>query len=128
MEEEIIETSVANCWRIDPGINVIIFKAGAEAELSDVEENFAALKELNKGEPSPLFLDITKLKYMDRDARTYSARKEATTDVQALAILIGSPVGKMLGGFFLGLNKPPYPTKLFTVKEEAIAWLKGFVE
>ena len=127
MEEKIIETSVANCWRIDPGINVLVFKNGAEAGLPDLEENFAAVKQLNNGEPSPLLLDITKLKYMDREGRAYSARKETVSDIQALAILIGSSVGRMLGSFFLGLNKPPYPTKLFTDKDEAIEWLRGFL-
>jgi hypothetical protein len=31
-----------------------------------------------------------------------------------------------MGNFFLGLNKPHFPTKLFTSEEKAEVWLKEF--
>jgi len=40
-----------------------------------------------------------------------------------LAILVGSPVSRMLGNAYLGINKLPCPTKLFTKTELAAEWL-----
>ena len=62
---------------------------------------------------------------MDRESRNYASGKEVSKITEAMALLIKSPVSKVLGNIFLGINKPPYPTKLFTDKEEAIKWLKG---
>jgi hypothetical protein len=45
----------------------------------------------------------------------------------AAALLIGSPLTRAIGNFFMGLNKPLIPTRLFTSETEALAWLKGFV-
>ena len=39
-----------------------------------------------------------------------------------------SPLTRAIGNFFLGLNKPLMPTRLFTSEEEALAWLKTFVK
>jgi hypothetical protein len=33
----------------------------------------------------------------------------------------------VLGNFYLGLNKPLVPTRLFTSEEEAQAWLRSFL-
>jgi hypothetical protein len=41
----------------------------------------------------------------------------------AFAILIDSSVSRVVGNFFLGINKPAVPTKLFTNEKEAVKWL-----
>jgi hypothetical protein len=46
---------------------------------------------------------------------------------QAVALLMGSPVSRVLGNLYLGLNKPPIPTRLFTSEEEAKVWLRSFL-
>jgi hypothetical protein len=35
-------------------------------------------------------------------------------------------LSRALGNFFLGLNKPSMPTRLFDDQEQALAWLRGF--
>ncbi|MDH5682649.1 MAG: hypothetical protein OEZ36_13750 [Spirochaetota bacterium] len=34
-----------------------------------------------------------------------------------------SPISRVIGNFFLGLNRPLFPVKLFTEKNEASKWL-----
>ena len=46
----------------------------------------------------------------------------------AQAIIVDSPVSRLIGSFFLGLNKPPFPTKLFTSEADAVEWLKGYLQ
>ena len=44
------------------------------------------------------------------------------------AVLVGHPVSRVLGNFFLGISRPAYPTRLFTDPAAAIGWLKSLRE
>ena len=46
--------------------------------------------------------------------------------VIAVGILIESPVTRILTNFYLTISKPLTPTKLFTDKDEAIAYLESY--
>ncbi len=43
------------------------------------------------------------------------------------ALVVGSPVSRVIGNFFVGLNRPTYPVAIFDDKELAAKWLQGFV-
>jgi hypothetical protein len=73
------------------------------------------------------FVDLTKVTAIHREARLYFAGEETAKVQSAAGLLIGSPLTRAIGNFFMGLNKPLIPTRLFTSEAEAIAWLKGFV-
>ena len=38
------------------------------------------------------------------------------------------PLGRMMGNFFINVNKPKAPTRLFDDEAPALAWLKEFLE
>jgi len=63
---------------------------------------------------------------MDKESRRFHAGEMPEQYAKAVALIEKSPVSKVIGNFFLGINKPPFPTKLFTKKHEAIHWLKKF--
>jgi hypothetical protein len=42
-----------------------------------------------------------------------------------VALLVGSPVTRVIGNFFIGLNKPRWPVRLFRSESDALAWLGG---
>ncbi len=65
---------------------------------------------------------------MTRDARVYFAGSESKKVHSAAALLAQSPLSKVLGNLFLGLNKPLFPTRLFTSEKDAIEWLKGYID
>jgi hypothetical protein len=46
--------------------------------------------------------------------------------VSASAILVSSPMLKMMANFFILVNKPKNPTRMFTSKESAVEWLANF--
>lgn len=77
------------------------------------------------GESYPCLFDITTVKKITAEARNYLAN-EGNELVLASAILINSPITKMIGNFFIAVNKPKNPTRLFTNKEEALKWLEQF--
>jgi hypothetical protein len=40
-------------------------------------------------------------------------------------MLIDSPLGVVIGNFFLKVNRPPYPLRLFRNEREAEQWLRA---
>jgi hypothetical protein len=100
---------------------------GTEQTRADAEEVVAALWEIGGRRRRPVLVDLRRIKSMDRAARSYYAGPETASTQTAAALLVGSPLSRAVGNFFLGLNKPLIPTRLFTSEPEAIAWLRGFV-
>jgi len=80
---------------------------------------------LNK-KKTRVIIDITAVFEISKEARDYFANERTASVQRATALLIGSPISKIVGNFFLGLNKPISPTRLFTNPKQAIKWLQTF--
>ena len=74
----------------------------------------------------PMLVDVRTVSAIDREARAHLAGPEGARINSAVALLVGSPLSQAIGNFFLGLNKPLIPCRLFTTEPEALAWLRGF--
>jgi hypothetical protein len=92
-------------------------------ELTDARENVASISNFLSGSASLLLVDMRRMRSMAREARQYLKGPEAEQVARAVALLIGSPVSRVLGNFFLRLGAHRVPTALFTTEDEAIAWL-----
>jgi len=97
---------------------------GVTASAEDAREQFEHQRPMLEGQPLPFLMDIRKARGISREARAMFASTEAATIFAATALLIGSPLSRALGNFFLGLNKPQMPTRLFTSEAEALSWLR----
>jgi len=128
MEEEIFETHDAKIWLRTDGIIQISVRPQAETNLDDAIENINIVSKFSKDKKHSLFLDIRQAKFITRDARNYFSGEESQKYISALAILIRSPVSRVMGNLFIGINKPPYPVKLFTSEDSTIQWLKRYIE
>jgi len=73
-----------------------------------------------------MLADIRAMQSIDRAARAYYSSVQSS--VVALALLVESPVSQVIANFFMGLNKVPVPTRLFTSEAEAVTWLGKFIE
>jgi hypothetical protein len=58
-----------------------------------------------------------------RECREYYAGAEAQQVNLAVAMLIRSHVSRVIGNFFIGLNKTRFPFRMFSDLDEAVAWL-----
>jgi hypothetical protein len=108
----------------DDGIVRTILDDGAEETLADAKASIEAIRQVSNGTKCPLLVDLRKVKSLDRGARVYYSGPESVASSVGTAILIGSPISRMLGNFFLGFNKPAVQIRLFTSEAEAIQWLK----
>lgn len=101
-----------------------------KSELVDLEVAKSAVKfRLEKfGDKFyPFLINIKTVKHVTKEAREYLASKDGCEKVSASAILINSAIASMVGNFFIKINKPLVPTKLFTDKTLAIQWLSNYV-
>ena len=124
--EEIIRA--ARLWLGDDGIVRIIWGPGAEVTLEDARESMAAYLKINEGRKRPLLVDTKTMKSLARGARQFYAGEEAAQVASAVALIVDTPVSKVLGNFYLGISNPLLPTRLFTSEDEALQWLKGYIE
>ncbi|UII31279.1 STAS/SEC14 domain-containing protein [Fulvivirga ulvae] len=81
--------------------------------------------ELISGNPVPMLCDLTNVVKMTQDCRKHFSGAEHARIFTKCALIITSPISRIIGNFFLGANKPLKPTRLFTNKVEAIKWLKN---
>jgi hypothetical protein len=127
MSDEIF-TSRASTFRLrDDGITHAVTLPDVFETLEDAKENIATVSRINQGKPVPVLADIRAGRGIDRETREYYSSKEGLVSTRALALLVESPFTRVMANFFIGINKPPVPTRLFTSEEEAIAWLKTFI-
>lgn len=96
--------------------------------LDDARESFASIPKPPDGSKQLLMVDFRKLKGMTREARAFYAGDEPSRALAAIAIVVSSPLSRVVGSFFLGLNRPRMPTRLFTSESEAISWLGKYAE
>ena len=128
MKNEIIRTRMSQIWLDEDGIiRATTILPHAEQTLADAHEIIVAVAKISQGKKYPLLSDVRNIKSVDRPAREYFA-KEFDKVVSAAAGLVGSPMTMIMANFFLRVNKPSLPTRLFTSEAEAIEWLKGFIE
>jgi hypothetical protein len=98
-------------------------RTGCEMTLNDAKANLAATFELAGRRPIPVLVDMREVRSQTREARQHFAGPEAQKVTLAVALLIGSPVSRVLANFYLGVRPPRIPTQLFTDEAEAVTWV-----
>ena len=126
MKASYLETEDVEMW-LENGILVVIFKSHitkADIRFSKqyVKDRFKVLN----GVTRPIMVDINELRSTDKESRDYLAGEEASKFLCAGAIVVKSAIAKLLGSLFLSINKPPFPTRLFTNREKAMKWLEKY--
>ena len=117
-------TKTAKIWICEEEIFHISCLPGSVHRLEEALENMAVFPAEGKDE-LPVLADIRHVKAIEREAReVYRNRDKYNMQVSALAILVGSPLSRAIGNFFIGLSRMPMPTRLFTSESDAVQWLK----
>lgn len=114
-------------WMGEDGIARTKVKAGAEVGLEEAKENSVVVNSFFTGTKYPILIDARGITSMTREARNFFTANGRSTNTTAFGIIIDSYVSKVVGNFFLGINKPVVPTKLFSDEHKAIEWLKEYL-
>jgi hypothetical protein len=121
---EIVTLPFGRYWLDDEGILHGVAADDVTHTLAQAKEQLELQRAMAGDVARPFLMDIRTAAGLERDARTFYAGRDAAKVLRATALLIGSPLSRALGNFFLGLNKPHMPTRLFTDEESAMAWLR----
>lgn len=119
-----METPTVTISEDDGGIIHVVLKPGVELSLEDARENHDATMKITRGREFLILVDVRAARGVTREARAYYADPEVRKHTIAQAMLVDSGVSRVIGNFFIGLNKPSYPIRLFTARDAALAWLK----
>lgn len=125
---EVIETRNARIWLGNDGIVRCLSKPGAEETLDTAKENVAGTWKVAVGHKRPLLVNMVAQKSITKEAREYYSGDDVANYSEATALIVGSPVSRVLGEVFIRLKKTNLPVKLFTSELDAIEWLKGFIK
>lgn len=118
-DTEVYETSTLIIWLDHDGILRIVCKPGAVHGAKEAEENNEVMP---AGRSGPVLADARLISSVNREARQMYRVQSSNTTV--LALVVGSPLSRVIGNFFVGLSRLSYPVRLFTDEVEALRWLQ----
>lgn len=125
--EKIIETTAYLTWMGKDGIARTAVKPNAEVTIKEAKENSIAVNSLFTGQSFPLLIDARGIRSISKEARDFFSLNNRSSFVNSFAILIESPLSRIIGNFFMSLHKPRVPVKLFNSEQEALLWLKKYL-
>jgi hypothetical protein len=111
----------------DSGVIVCVNLNIKRHTLAHAKQNLEAIRSLAGGVKRPVLIDIRETLSIDADARKYYSSVDYAEVQSAAALIIGSSLTRMIANFFMGLNKPLFPTKMFTDEAQAYKWLEEFL-
>lgn len=125
----VLDTRTERLWLHPDGYVIAEVRPGLIADLDDAIVNVDAVGKLALGIPRPLLLDMrAHATSATRECREYYAGAEAQQVNLAVAMLVRSNVSRILGNFFLGLNRTRFPFRMFSDVGEAVAWLRAAIK
>ncbi len=70
--------------------------------------------------------------WMDQDGILYQdyspgAELKLEDSLATAALIVSHPVSRIIGNFYMGINKTKMPVRMFTRTEDAKKWLKDFL-
>jgi hypothetical protein len=125
----VLDTRTERLWLHPDGYVIAEVRPGLIADLDDAIVNVDAVGKLAAGIPRPLLLDMrAHATSATRECREYYAGAEAQQVNLAVAMLVRSNVSRVIGNFFLGLNRTRFPFRMFSDLGEAVAWLRAAIK
>ena len=114
---------------VAPRIIKIVVEQNALLDLEDVLMMRKINMELSEGKKFCILWDSRGVHFtIAPEALRRMASNEYQETRLAAALVVNSLAGKLVGNFFKSLTSQQSPTRLFNSEEEAVLWLRGFLE
>lgn len=123
MSEKLHAENEYATFHIENGVMYFTYKASDLINLAAAKKVVDDRLKLQNGISYPVICDARELKGMDKEARDYLA-KQGSQLVSSVALIVTSAATKVMTNFYLTVNKPDVPTKLFTSASEALEFIK----
>ena len=96
-----------------------------DSAIENIDAQERLRDELGK-EKTRVIIVIGALTVISKDAREYFANERTASIQRATALVTSSALTVLIANFFMGLNKPLSPTKMFSNTDKAIEWLSQY--
>jgi len=122
-----VDNAVMRLWIMD-GIVFCEYKPNLYIDMEVAKLLVEARKSATKSEDFPALIDVRNLKRIEEDARKYLASDEAAENVKALAVIKEGFITNLLANWYLKIDRPPFPTRLYEASQMkmAVRWLELF--
>ncbi|MBC5992406.1 DUF7793 family protein [Pontibacter cellulosilyticus] len=121
---EVIETPYISMF-IEEGILHVYYKRIENMDLDIAKECVLTRKEFTNNRVYPCLINVIQMKSSTKEARDFFAT-EGNEGISASALIVNSSAFKMMANFYIMVNRPKNPTRLFTDKASALEWLEQF--
>jgi hypothetical protein len=115
-----VEACYRVSWDADAGVARTSWTPGAVCRVEEARAVTTELKALGRG-AVPLLVDMRGMAKLERAGREHFSNDQG--GMTGIALLVGSPVNKMIANFFIGTRRMPVPIRLFTDDAAALEWL-----
>lgn len=126
-ERNVVRAGPSSTW-FDEAQGIIMVELDEQAvlDIDQARQATAALVKVTGGVPRPMLVDFTNMKSQTKECRDYYSKDPDHLKTHtAIAIVVSNPLSRVFANFFIGLNKPRNPTRLFNDRVEAIRWLRA---
>jgi len=123
----LIETTIAIISVDENGIGHQYFKDNTVLDVPEQLENLEAIKSVTSMKPTPFVISAGKNVMITKDARDNAILIEPLSPINASAIVVQNLAYQLIAEFFIKVQKPKMPYKIFTDKQNAYEWCKQFV-
>jgi hypothetical protein len=120
--ERVVNVHTDVFW-VSDGILGIHIKGPCSIDTKDTDEIFVAFDRLGVIAPTALVADIRTLRGVSLGVRTHMSSDRAGRYLARVALVADSPLTRTIGNFFMRLNRPPFPVRIFDAEDEALRWL-----
>ncbi len=121
-----IETVTARTTLGGDGIVRVRMHPNTTEDGTSARENIAALTEICGGKKRPLLIDMAGSQGATHDARLQYSGEAMSRTITVAGMLVTTPITKVVGRFFVSLNKPLHLLQLFSSEPEAVEWLRQY--
>jgi hypothetical protein len=103
-------------------VTITIFE-NSEIELEDIKSINSLKNQLVGANRYKVLFIAPQYGYISNAARAFSSTPKVYANAIAKAIVAQQLGVRIVGNFFVKVNKPPAPTKVFSNVEKALSWL-----
>lgn len=90
---------------------------------AEAEEMTSAIGVLSKGKESLVLILADEITSFSREALDFSSGEEGLRYTIGDALVVGSLTQRLTANFYLKINKPRKPSRIFNSEPEAVKWL-----
>ena len=124
---EIIHLEDVDIFMLSPGILVSHYKNETVLDMELTLQIQKAMGEIAGGKVHPHLFIACPGMTATKDVRGFGSSKVSYKHTTVSAIVCNSMAHRILGNFFIKVQQPPKPTKLFNEIDPALKWLKTYL-